>query len=73
MTARARDAEVKRAVVSDDGERLVPLHRGFDELIVAGLQGWQRFGIDQYLDAPGHAGLASDQPAAFEREHHLVD
>ena len=33
----------------------------------------QRFGIDQHLDAPGDAGLASDQPAAFEREHHLVD
>ena len=53
--------------------QLVPLHRGFDELIVAGAQGRQRFGIDQHLDAPGHAGLASDQPAAFEREHHLVD
>jgi hypothetical protein len=52
---------------------LVPLHRGFDELIGAGAQGRQRFGIDQYLDAPGHAGLASDQRVAFEREHHLVD
>ena len=55
------------------GIYLVALHRGFDELMVPGAQGWQRFGIDQYLDAPGHAGLASDQPAAFEREHHLVD
>ena len=26
---------------------LVPLHKGFDELIVAGAQGRQRFGIDQ--------------------------
>ena len=52
---------------------LVPLHRGFDELIVAGAQGRQRFGIDQHFDASGYAGVASDQPVAFEREHHLVD
>src|SRR5712691_5907726 len=50
--------------------QLVALHRGFDELIVAGTQGWQRLGIDQHLDAPGYAGLASDQRVAFEREHH---
>ncbi len=53
--------------------RLVPLHRGFDELIVAGAEGRQRLGIDQHLDASGYAGAASDQPVAFEREHHLVD
>jgi hypothetical protein len=29
--------------------------------------------LDQYLDAVRHAGLASDQSAAFEGEHHLVD
>ncbi len=52
---------------------LVPLHRGFDELIVAGAQGRKRFGIDQDLDASGYSRLASDKPVAFEREHHLVD
>ena len=51
---------------------LVLLHRGFDELVVAGAQRRQRFGIDQHLDASGYSGLASDQPVAFEREHHLV-
>ena len=30
-------------------------------------------GFDQHLDAAGDAGLASDQPVAFEGEHHLVD
>ena len=55
------------------GDHLVPLHRGFDELIVAGAEGRQRFGIDQHLDASGYSGLASDQPVAFEREHHLMD
>ena len=52
---------------------LVPLHRGFDELIMTGAQRRQRFGIDQHRDASRDAGLTSDQPAAFEREHHLVD
>jgi predicted component of type VI protein secretion system len=56
-----------------DVSELVPLHRAFDELIVAGAQRRQRFGIDQHRDAPRNAGLTSDQPAAFEREHHLVD
>ncbi len=42
-------------------------------MIGAGAEGRQRFGIDQHLDAPGCAGVASDQPVAFEREHHLVD
>src|SRR5260370_10013322 len=53
--------------------QLVALHRGFDELIVAGTQGWQRFGIDQHLDAPGYSGSASDPRVAFERQHHLVN
>jgi hypothetical protein len=53
--------------------RLVPLHRGFDELIVSGAEGRQRVGIDQHLDAAGFAWVASDQPVAFEREHHLVN
>ncbi len=74
----AEQQQVERVLTSHENgsfliDRLVALHRGFDELIVAGTQGWQRFGIDQHLDAPGYAGLASDQRVAFEREHHLVN
>jgi hypothetical protein len=57
------------------GKRKVslPLHKGFDELIVSGAEGRQRFGIAQHLDSAGYAGVASDQPDAFERKHHLVN
>jgi hypothetical protein len=73
-------AEVLGVINSSSGDLvpvfdaiLVPLHRGFDELIVSGAEGRQRVGIDQQLDAAGYAGVASDQPVAFEREHHLVN
>ena len=69
----ARPDRERLVELADQYEQLVPLHRGFDELIVAGAEGRQRFGIDQHLDASGYAGLASDQPVAFEGEHHLVD
>jgi DNA-binding transcriptional LysR family regulator len=52
---------------------LVPLHRGFDDLVDAGLQGRQSAGLDQDFDGAGDAGGASDQPGALQGEHHLVD
>jgi hypothetical protein len=68
---RTPDDRIAKTISTGTG--LVPLHRGFDELIISGAEGRQRFGIDQHLDASGYAGVASDQPVAFEREHHLVD
>jgi hypothetical protein len=51
---------------------LVLLHRDFDGLIGAGAQRRQRFGIDPLM-LRAMPGRLSDQPAALEREHHLVD
>ena len=53
--------------------RLVPLHRGFDGLLVVSAQGRQSGGVDEHFDAAGDARLSSDEPGALEREDHLVD
>ena len=53
--------------------KLVPLHRRIDGLIVTGTEGRSHSGIAQHLDASGCAGAASDQPIAFQRDHHQVD
>jgi hypothetical protein len=52
---------------------LVPLHRGFDGLLVVSAQGRQSGGVDEHFDAAGDARLSSDEPGALEREDHLVD
>jgi hypothetical protein len=52
--------------------RLVPLHRGFDGLLVVSAQGRQSGGVDEHFDAAGDARLPSDEPGALEREDHLV-
>jgi hypothetical protein len=53
--------------------RLVPLHRGFDGLVVSLAYDRQRLRVDQHLDAPCDAECASDQAGALKREHHLMD
>ena len=52
---------------------LVPLHRGFDGLLVVRAQGRQSVGVDEHFDTAGYARLSSDEPGALEREDHLVD
>jgi hypothetical protein len=42
-------------------------------LIVARAQGRQGLGIDRDLDAPRDARLSSNQSAALQGEHHLMD
>src|SRR5262249_9715457 len=54
-------------------EVLVPLHRGLDGLLVVSSQGRERVGVDEHFDTAGDARLSSDEPAALEREDHLVD
>jgi len=53
--------------------RLVPLHRGFDDLLGAGPQRWQALGFDDQFDAAGDTWSASDQAGALKRQHHLVN
>jgi len=53
--------------------QLVPLHRGFDDLIEAWPQSREVGWIDQQFDAAGDARLASDQAGALEGEDHLVN
>jgi hypothetical protein len=60
-------------VPTTDGRELVPLHRGFDGLLVVSAQGRQSGGVDEHFDAAGDARLSSDEPGALEREDHLVD
>jgi len=45
---------------------LVPLHRGFDDLVGAGPQRWQAFWLDEQFDAAGDAGSASDKAGTLE-------
>ena len=52
---------------------LVPLHRGLDGSLVVSAQGRQGVGVDEHFDTAGDARLSSDEPAALEREDHLVD
>jgi hypothetical protein len=53
--------------------RLVPLHRGFDDLLGAGSQRWEGLRVDEQFDAAGDAGFASDQTSPLEGQHHLMD
>jgi uncharacterized protein YndB with AHSA1/START domain len=46
--------------------RLVPVHRGFDDLLGAGPQRWQGVWVNEQFDAAGDAGSSSDQSSAFE-------
>lgn len=62
-----------REELAKRGIRLVPLHRGFDGLLVVSAQGRQSGGVDEHFDAAGDARLSSDEPGALEREDHLVD
>jgi hypothetical protein len=52
---------------------LVPLHRGFDQLLDRWLEAWQRLWVDEDSYAACDAWLTVDQSGAFEGEHHLVD
>jgi len=36
-------------------------------------QGGQAFGVYQYFDAAGQAGLSPDHPGTLKGEHHLVN
>ena len=68
-----RQAEILRAEGEAKAIELVPLHRGFDGLLVVSAQGRQSGGVDEHFDAAGDARLSSDEPGALEREDHLVD
>ncbi|MFC0584492.1 hypothetical protein, partial [Ralstonia solanacearum] len=46
----------------DEGERLVPLHRGYDSL--AGLQDRQAVVVNEQFDAASEACLPADQSIA---------
>src|SRR5260370_28369613 len=56
-----------------EANALVPLHRGFDDLIGAWPQSWQGGWVDEQLDAACDARLASDQAGALDGEGHLMD
>ena len=66
-------AGFSRRLVGQLSDGLVPLHRGFDGLLVVSAQGRQSGGVNEHFDAAGDARLSSDEPGALEREDHLVD
>src|SRR5262249_16102001 len=60
--------DIDRSIACLGGARLslVPLHRGFDDLVGAGPQRWQAFWLDEQFDAAGDAGSASDKAGTLE-------
>ena len=54
-------------------DHLVPLHRGFDDLLGTGPQGRQAFRLNEQFDITRDAWAASDECSALEGQDHLVD
>ncbi|MGA8756008.1 MAG: AAA family ATPase, partial [Stellaceae bacterium] len=59
---RARLHDASDASPNALAQQLVPLHRGFDGLLVVSAQGRQSGGVDEHFDAAGDARLSSDEP-----------